>query len=1070
MPISWLGKVLRGGAARRPIKARNNRRACFELVRLEERSLLSYGLSVLANFNATDGAYPTGSLIEDSSGNLFGTTADGGLTDTNGSNYGGDGTVFEWVKSTGKISVLANFNATDGAYPTGSLVEDSSGDLFGTTDAGGTYGYGTVFEWVKSTDTISVLASFNFTDGAAPNGSLIEDSSGDLFGTTNEGGTGSNYGGDGTVFEWVKSTGKISVLANFTGINGANPEAGMIADGSGNLFGTTAFGGPTDTLGLPDTGDGTVFEWVKSTGTISVLANFSAFNVGPGSLIEDSSGNLFGTTAGGGDAEYDGTVFEWVKSTGTISVLADFGGINGAAPHGSLIEDSSGDLFGTTALGGPQYDLNSGGYDAGNGTVFEWTKSSGTISDLFDFSDSNYTDVENGDEPEGGLIEDSSGDFFGTCSINGTTNNADGTVFELTPNNPQIVLNTVTDQGLSDVALNYTIAQESVTQALRLDVYQSATPTISSSPAIAPVSLGSEIINPSTDPSDLSIGSHTVTIPLNLASIPVDPTRPYLLVVADADTSVTEGAGSVNVVSTPFPYTPAEIRAAYGLPPLSNLPASWSGANETIAIVVDNDDPTLFTDVNTFDSTFGITHFGNPGGPNLAIYTVLNEVGVEAVLNDVPLDQHGIPVSQSGNPPVTLPPPDSTGVWAEEEALDVEWAHAIAPDANIDVVEVYPSATVAPSGANVSIGLLTAAKVAGGLPGVSVVSMSWGAIGSSGNYEDPSETNYDRYFTAPGVTYIAASGDYGSQLFGYPSASPYVLNVGGTSLHNLDSQGDYPGTGADGEIGWGNGSNSSTLGGSGGGVSQFEKEPQYQNGFQFTNQRTVPDVAFDADPYTGVYSYDSFNPTNSSQFQSWAVGNGTSLGAPCWAGLIAIVNEGRVGAGRNTLYGATQTLPALYALPSSDFHDDLGGDNGTNNGPGSGIINSAVYDEVTGLGSPIAQLLVPALIHYQFNVTSQVDVSKSGLVYNRATQLFGGTITLTNAGTTTLFGTLEFEVTGLPAGVTLANASGTAADGNPFIAVNLANGLLAPGQSFVFAVQFKNPKLLSFVYGFLVFD
>ncbi|MGO9463821.1 MAG: beta strand repeat-containing protein, partial [Isosphaeraceae bacterium] len=104
------------------------------------------------------------------------------------------------------------------------------------------------------------------------------------------------------------------------------------------------------------------------------------------------------------------------------------------------------------------------------------------------------------------------------------------------------------------------------------------------------------------------------------------------------------------------------------------------------------------------------------------------------------------------------------------------------------------------------------------------------------------------------------------------------------------------------------------------------------------------------------------------------------------------------------------------------------------------------------------------------NVTSQVGVSKSGLVYNRATQLFGGTITITNTGTTNLIGTLDFEVTGLPAGITLANASGTAPDGDPYISVNLANGVLAPGQSITFTVLFKNPKLSSFTYGFLVFE
>jgi hypothetical protein len=97
-------------------------------------------------------------------------------------------------------------------------------------------------------------------------------------------------------------------------------------------------------------------------------------------------------------------------------------------------------------------------------------------------------------------------------------------------------------------------------------------------------------------------------------------------------------------------------------------------------------------------------------------------------------------------------------------------------------------------------------------------------------------------------------------------------------------------------------------------------------------------------------------------------------------------------------------------------------------------------------------------------------VNSSGLVYNRATQLFGGTVTITNTSTTALIGTLQFELTGLPVGVTWANTSGIAADGNPFIAINPPNGILAPGQSLTFSVYFKNPNLISFVYGVLVLD
>ncbi len=176
-------------------------------------------LTTLASFNFANGGSYAGPVV-DSGGNLFGTTASTGVGGTSG------GTLFEWVKSSGTISVLANLDD-----PAGGLVEDSSGNLFGTTTLGG--GYGTVFEWVKSSGSITVLATFNGNNGFEPAARLVEDSSGNLFGTTYMGGTT----GVGHVFEWVKSSGTITVLASFNGSNGYGPEGGLVEDSSGNLFG-----------------------------------------------------------------------------------------------------------------------------------------------------------------------------------------------------------------------------------------------------------------------------------------------------------------------------------------------------------------------------------------------------------------------------------------------------------------------------------------------------------------------------------------------------------------------------------------------------------------------------------------------------------------------------------------------------------------------------------------------------------------------------------------------------------------------------------------------------------------
>ena len=221
-------------------------------------------------------------------------------------------------------------------------------------------------------------------------------------------------------------------------------------------------------------------------------------------------------------------------------------------------------------------------------------------------------------------------------------------------------------------------------------------------------------------------------------------------------------------------------------------------------------------------------------------------------------------------------------------------AHAIAPGANILVVEAAPSNSETQELQN----LLDAVNTARNTAGVVVVSMSWGFN------EMPSEASYDSYFTTPaghsGITFIASSGDSGSVE--YPSASPNVLSVGGTTL-SLGSSGNYGS-----ETVWASG---------GGGYSQFEAEPTYQNAVQSSGLRSTPDVAFDGDPSTGVEVY-STSPGATKG--SWHVVGGTSLGAPAWAGIIAIADQGRALVGKGALDGPSQTLPALYGAASTDYN------------------------------------------------------------------------------------------------------------------------------------------------------
>ncbi len=265
-------------------------------------------------------------------------------------------------------------------------------------------------------------------------------------------------------------------------------------------------------------------------------------------------------------------------------------------------------------------------------------------------------------------------------------------------------------------------------------------------------------------------------------------------VVATADHIVrtTHAAGTIKPMSTTAPtgHTPAQIRQAYNLSGLTFGSTAATGAGQTIAIVDAYNDPTVASDLHTFDATFGLAD------PTL---TVLNENGGTALPGTDP--------SGPGNS------------WAMETALDVEWAHAIAPGANIVLVEATSSS---------SNDLFTAINTARNAAGVSVVSMSWGMPEYSG------VTSLDSYFTTPAghtpVTFVASSGDAGAYngsggvAVNYPAASPNVVGVGGTSL-TTDSAGNYIS-----ETAWGNGTSSQSSGGSGGGLSNYESQPSYQNG------------------------------------------------------------------------------------------------------------------------------------------------------------------------------------------------------------------------------------------------
>ncbi len=415
-------------------------------------------------------------------------------------------------------------------------------------------------------------------------------------------------------------------------------------------------------------------------------------------------------------------------------------------------------------------------------------------------------------------------------------------------------------------------------------------------------------------------------------------------------------------------YTPAQVQTAYGFNHIYFGGVAGNGSGQTIAIVDAYDDPNIQADLNTFDAQFGLP---------VTTVAVYNETGG-----------------------TSLPASDPSGDWDLEESLDVEWAHAMAPGANIMLVEAS-----SPSYGD----LLTA--VSFGASHANVVSMSWG----SGEF--PGEAYYDSSFDHPGVIFVASSGDCGAPA-SYPAASPNVLSVGGTVL-TLGAGNVWSG-----EVGWG---------GSGGGPSAYESQPLYQQDLvpQTSSWRADPDVAYDASPSTGVAVYDSV--VSEGTAYGWVQVGGTSAGAPQWSALLAIADQGRAASGQPALDSTSpqEVMNILYENPT-DFHDIT---SGTSTGSPS-YSASPGYDYVTGLGSPIANLIVGSL-----DPTAAPDkLTLAAPTAETAGTSFNLTVTAQNSSGTTAtgyVGRVQFTSSDVQAGLPADFTFTTADDGTHTFTVTL---------------------------------
>jgi hypothetical protein len=412
---------------------------------------------------------------------------------------------------------------------------------------------------------------------------------------------------------------------------------------------------------------------------------------------------------------------------------------------------------------------------------------------------------------------------------------------------------------------------------------------------------------------------------------------------APPSTFAAEASVTPSGESAPSGLTPAQVRHAYGLDQISFGNIVGDGTGQTIAIVVAYDQPGF---VSSSDANFAASD----------LHQFDQRFGISDPPSFTKIDQRG---------GTNFPSPDSG--WANETSMDVEWIHAMAPAANLVLVE---------ADSNFNFDMWDAVDTARRFPGVSVVSMSWGTPETSSSF------NTDSVFTTlpnhGGQTFLGATGDSGAPGQD-PATSARVVAVGGTEL-TLGSGSTYGS-----EFGWS---------GSGGGIASFERKPSYQSSVTHSStRRTIPDVSFASLGDSGFSVLNSYGNGSSP----WLNIGGTSFSVLGWSAMISIVNQGRTLAGAGTLNGATQTLPGIYSLPSSDFHDITNGNNG--------FAASAGYDLVTGRGTPIVASLVPDLVNYsRGQIAGNVfqDTSSDGIQNTNEASTVNQTVFIDTDGDNTL--------------------------------------------------------------------
>ncbi len=363
--------------------------------------------SVLYTFTGgNDGGDPYSNVIRDSAGNLYGTAAIGGGDGSCNSGFG-CGVLFK-LSPSGTETVLHVFGeGTDGQMPKASLFKDAHGNIYGTTSAGGTLGFGTVYK-LDTSGTVTTIFNFSGANGSDAQG-VVVDASGTIYGSTLSGGDPAKSGKlTGGVLYKLTQTGVQTILRTFEQRPGDGyfPFGVPLLDGAGNIYATTSEGGQSHA--------GTVYRYNSSDVVTQI---FLAGQPGPfqpqGGLVFDGDGYLYGPSYGG--SPLGGQIFR-VDGRGHVTTFSNFGvpSVNGDVPNASLIFDSAGNIYGTSSTGG----------STNGGVVFK-VDTSGNETVLYDFAD-----AANGQTPVSGLTIDSAGNLYGTTVSGGFGH---GVVFKITP-------------------------------------------------------------------------------------------------------------------------------------------------------------------------------------------------------------------------------------------------------------------------------------------------------------------------------------------------------------------------------------------------------------------------------------------------------------------------------------------------------------------------------------------------------------------------------------------------------------------------------------------------------------